>query len=199
MARTKQWMRLIAAVRRRLQTKISDMNPGARPTLRPGDSATFANDEKELGFEFPPLLKRLYGEIGNGGFGPGYGMIGLTGGVPDDLGQTAPESYLALRGNDPEPGWNWPVGLLPICHWGCAILSCIDCEDGNFRMRMFDPNAHSDGDWGDAFFDESLGFEEWIAAWAKGIDLSDRMYGERGPIKRILSARHAAAKLLRDE
>jgi hypothetical protein len=30
-------------------------------------------------------MKRIYAEIGNGGFGPCYALIGWTDGVPDDI------------------------------------------------------------------------------------------------------------------
>jgi hypothetical protein len=179
----------VAAIRRRLKVKITDQR-GANAPLQPADPVEIANDEKRLGFALPPLLKRLYTEIGNGGFGPGYGLIGLTNGVPDDLGKTAPETYGLIRGTSrDDPSWKWPEGLLPICHWGCAILSCIDCTDPNFRMRIFDPNVH-DGDWDACFFDESDGFDIWIREWASGVDLWSAMYGESGHIFQILTARH---------
>jgi hypothetical protein len=132
---------IVAAIRRRLQAKITDMGRASSSGLSPGDSVEIANDEKRLGFPLPPLMKRIYVEIGNGGFGPGYGLIGLTNGVPDDSGNTAPDIYGQLRGADrDDPNWRWPQALLPICHWGCAILSCVDCTDSSFRMRIFDPN-----------------------------------------------------------
>jgi hypothetical protein len=80
--------------------------------------------------------------------------------------------------------WKWPNGLLPICHWGCAILSCADCAD------LFDPNVHHGDDWADSFFEESDGFEMWIRVWASGVDLWELMYGEKGHIAEILSARY---------
>ena len=181
----------VAAIRRRLKTKVADLGGYAPSRLKPADAVEIANDERRLGFPFPPLMKRLYAEIGNGGFGPGYGLIGLTNGVPDDLGQTVPVVYEQLRGaRSTEPGWDWPGGLLPICHWGCAIMSCVDCADGEFRMRIFDPNTHDDrNDWTDCFFEEDVSFEAWMAAWASGVDLWDLMYGEKGKIVQILSDR----------
>ena len=145
-----------AAIRHRLQITIIDMDRLSRPTPpKPGDPNGFASAEQELGLGLPPLLRRLYAEIGNGGFGPGYGLIGLTNGVPDDTGRTAPAIYKESRGEDPDdPAWQWPEALLPICHWGCAIVSCIDCIDTSFRMRIFDPNVF-DKDWRDCFFEES--------------------------------------------
>src|SRR5687767_4174627 len=133
----------IAAIRRRIRTKITDSDG-----FSPADPDGIADDERQFGFAFPPLLKRIYTEIGNGGFGPGYGLIGLSNGVPDDAGNTGPAIYKLFRDGDPEdPHWKWPEGLLPICDWGCAIRSCVDCADPNFRMRIFDPNEHRGDDW----------------------------------------------------
>ena len=153
----------IAAIRRRLQSKITDLGEATYSKFGPGDPVKIADDEKRLGFTLPPLMKRIYIEIGNGGFGPGYGLIGLTNGAPDDTGKIAPEIYNQLRSADrDDPNWKWPHGLLPICHWGCAILSCVDCTDPNFRMRIFDPNVHEKDDWADSFFEESDGFGIWM-------------------------------------
>jgi len=156
--------------------------------LIPGNPIDISNDEERLGFLFPPLMKRIYAEIGNEGFGPGYGLTGLTNGAPDDTGKTAPATYEVFRSRDASE-LNWPMGLLPICHWGCGIVSCIDCIDPNFRMRIFDPNVHEGEDWADSFFEEASGFETWIGAWASGANLWELMYGERGHVRLILSAR----------
>jgi hypothetical protein len=181
---------VIADLRRQLQTKSRDMWPVDR-RLTPADPMRIAKDEVRLGFVFPPLLKQIYLQVGNGGFGPGYGLIGLTNGIPNDLGKTVPELYELFRSSDPnDPTWQWPRGLLPICDWGCAILSCIDCADSNFRMRIFDPNVHEGDDWTDSFFEEAAAFEIWIKEWTSGTNLWDKMYGEDGHIRRILTARH---------
>ena len=183
---------IIPAIRRRLKTKFTDLGGSSHSRLNPSDPVDVAYDERRLGFTLPPLMKRVYAEIGNGGFGPGYGLIGLTNGVPDDTGETGPTIYESFRSADPnEPNWKWPNGLLPICHWGCAILSCVDCADPNFRMRIFDANVHDGDDWVDSFFEESPGFEMWIRAWASGVDLWELMYGEGGHVARILSSRRS--------
>lgn len=85
--------------------------------------------EQTLCFKVPALLKRLYVEVGNGGWGPGYGSSGAWAAPKDDLGETAVRCYVSLRerSTSAEPSWRWPAGLLPLCHWGCAIYSCIDC------------------------------------------------------------------------
>lgn len=177
---------IIAAIRRRLKTKPTDLGQPPRARLIPCSAGDIASDERHLRFRLPPLLKRIYADIGNGGFGPGYGLIGLTNGVPDDTGKTAAAIYDDFRS---AAELAWPDGLLPICHWGCAIYSCVDCLDPDFRMRIFDPNGHGGDDWTDAFFDEPLRFEDWIGSWASGVNLWDAMYGDDGHIARIASAR----------
>ena len=176
---------IIALIRCRLPDGPSSLSaPLARDDV-------LAGDERRLGFNLPALLKRLYGEIGNGGFGPGYGLIGLSGGALDDLGRTAPEIYAALS----QPGADdsdfiWPTGLLPICHWGCAIYSCIACAAPGFPMKIFDPNLHASiNSWDDAFFAEGLSFDEWIEAWARGEDLWEKSYGDDGAVARELLRR----------
>ena len=186
---------IIAAIRRRLETKLTDLGDSWRPTLIPSEPPDFASDERRVGFALPPLMKRLYTEIGNGGFGPGYGLIGLSNGVPDYDGLTAPALYEELRrSSTDEPNWSWPEGLLPVCDWGCAIKSCIDCLDPNFRMRLFDPNVHDGEDWTDSFFVESPSFEAWMTAWASGGDLWNAMYGPEGDVTRILATRSNGLK-----
>jgi len=181
----------IAAIRRQLRKRLTDIGAPRSSHLRPADPEVVASDQPQLGFRLPPLMKRIYIEIGNGGFGPGYGLIGLTNGAPDDTGKTGPDIYAQFRDvHADEPGLRWPHGLSPICHWGCAILSCVDCADTNFRMRVFDPNVYEGEDWAGCLFEESAGFDEWIGDWASGVDLWNRMYGEQGSIAQILSARH---------
>jgi hypothetical protein len=179
-------------------------------TRAPAPTATYAGiaaDEQALGFALPPLLKRLYVKVGNGGWGPGYGLLGLTGGAKDDLGQTAVQGYLSKRVWSPsdEPGWRWPAGLLPLCHWGCAIYSCIDCTKPTFPVVAFDPNGRDAySSWSEALFPECDGFDHWIALWALGRDMWERLYGDGGVIEEAHYARsveeltrHAAADFRR--
>lgn len=49
--------------------------------------------EEALGFALPPLLRALYTQFANGGFGPGYGIFGAIGGF--DVMGTIVDRYLA--------------------------------------------------------------------------------------------------------
>src|SRR4051794_10987024 len=88
------------------------------PTPVPlADPALLQRIEAELGFRLPSLLKRLYLEVGDGCFGPGYGLFGATGHWLSDEPFTLAELYRINHKGD------WPDGLVPICDWGCAIWS----------------------------------------------------------------------------
>jgi hypothetical protein len=176
--------------------RVRQRNP-ANKVLQPAPLLTkdaLHESEIALGFEVPPELKELYCCVGNGGFGPGYGLLGLINGATDDLGNTAVSGYQRLRNEWSNESATWPEGLLPICNWGCAIYSCINCVPPEYEMTVFDPNPHDDScaDWSDAFFPERCSFAEWITLWAKGTDLWARLYGQAGLIAGILLAREAA-------
>jgi hypothetical protein len=183
---------LIDLVHNRLQFRPRDPAQRVLAPAPPITPSLLIASENALGFQVPHELKRLYAEIGNGGFGPGYGLLGLLGGAVDDLGETAVQKYAALREHSTEDGAvPWPLALLPICNWGCAIYSCIDCSTLRYSMEIFDPNPHEDHctHWSDAFFSESCDFYGWIELWATGTDLWERLYGTKGAIYKELEER----------
>jgi hypothetical protein len=129
--------------------------------------------EGKLGFNLPALLARLYTEVGNGGFGPGYGLFGIEGGFTDeDTSLTMPDLYLSWA--HPVPGLldppPWPKGLIPICDWGCNMMSCIDCSaPGESRMIFMSDGTERTP--------ENLTFDQWMEDWVKGVDLFKRATG----------------------
>ena len=126
------WMRnqLIEAIRER----------AARPELRndfahlfgaevsaPAKTAAVDGAERAIGYALHPFHRRLLTEVGNGGFGPGYGLVGLPGGISDVDGRSLVElSRMLLLELSASPPF--PVSFL--CDWGCGVWGCIDCETG---------------------------------------------------------------------
>ena len=166
---------LIAQLSRRAAAPATaaDMHDGPAPAAPypPADAAECAAAEARLRFPLPASVRRVYTAVANGGFGPGYGLIGLIGGAPLDTGDSAISLYERWRDEpDPEdPAWAWPAGLLPVSHWGCAIYSCVDCTRPEAPVIRFDPNGHELGTpWGPAFRPEAASFEEWLGRWAAG-------------------------------
>ena len=97
------------------------VHPAVVKSFPPPTLAALRDAERAMGFALPSLLKRLYLEVGNGGFGPGYGLYGLSGGYrEDDVGDlTFPDLYLVDADSEV-----WPKKLVPICNWGCCMGLC---------------------------------------------------------------------------
>lgn len=149
-------------------SKISNFASCSMPKLAESD---LERSTLELGFEIPHLLVELYKNIGNGGFGPGYGLLGLLNGARDDMGNTAISLYKLNREPDPDDEtWKWPDRLIPICHWGCAIYTCLDCSNEEGLLTTFDPNQYKDN-WDTCFYPTKRNFQSWILAWTQGVDL----------------------------
>lgn len=145
-----------------------DETSGSRQFQPPLCAAALDTVEQVLGFELPHVLRQLYGEVANGGFGPGYGLIGLRGGDPSDMKRDVVGEYHVFRQPDHnDPGRSWPDRLLPICHWGCAIYSCVDCSTPTGAVIRFDPNPVAD-DWTIAWQAERGTLAGWLQSWLDG-------------------------------
>ena len=115
------------------------------PPLTPASPAAVEEAEGLLGHPLSLLLRRLYLEVGNGGFGPGYGILGVRGGHPeipgDDYHHTAVDLYRQARSGSFTAWRRMPAGLLPVCYWGCGIFSLVDCADREATMWAWDPKG----------------------------------------------------------
>jgi hypothetical protein len=134
----------------------------------PAEAVEEAVEEAEdlIGFRLPPLLRRLYLEVGNGGFGPGYGVLGLRGGHRNDTRRAALDLY--REANDTSsPHWSFlPASLLPVCYWGCGIYSFIDCSRTEGPMWGWDPNpGPADRQ---ALFPQPFTLAGWLGRWVRG-------------------------------
>lgn len=126
------------------------------PPVMP-DDVIFA--EKLLGFALPPFLKRVYLEVGNGGFGPGYGLAPLLTPTlfPDEDLDEFPSlvhTTLEFRGYKDK---KWPETLLYICDWGCNIYSSIDCASPSFPIVRTEQTYH--------YGIEASSLEDWLEQW----------------------------------
>lgn len=102
------------------------------PPLKPAAPAAVAEAEEEIGYPLPSLLRRLYLEVGNGGFAPRQGIPGVRGGA--DVGWDWPDITAFHRDARADEQWKaWPW-LVPVLDWGCTIMSLVDCRDPDGRM-----------------------------------------------------------------
>ncbi|MFC3576846.1 SMI1/KNR4 family protein [Streptomyces yaanensis] len=150
----------------RVAEQARNTRPWGWPSLpEPVEEVTLARAEAALGFPLPPLLAALYLRIGDGGFGPEYGLLPLFDSPP--AGEPAAVAqYLANRESGrKDPDWSWPEGVLPISHWGCGMYACVDCRTSQGAVLLYEPNA-DDADH--AWYVDAPGLAQWLRAWLDG-------------------------------
>ncbi len=172
--------RLLAALRERASDLLrsTDCTDVVVPRLFPPiDTERIEVAERALGFHLPALLVEIFTTVGNGGFGPSYGLLGLQEGALDDLQRNALGVYASFRTPDPnDPLWNWPEQLLPIGQLGCAMYACVDCSSNVGPVVWFEPNPHEDGNpWDDSFIALAPSLNDWLSSWLAGEGVFDRV------------------------
>jgi hypothetical protein len=146
--------------RRASETGRIDMKP-VPPLYEAATPALVDAFEQSLGITLPRLLRRIYVEVGNGGFGPGGGLLGLTGGYPDSDGRTLPEKYEDLL---PE---GWREGLLPLFDWGDGAWSAADARTSPGTMVTADECG---------FTETAYDLGSFFSAWTEGADLHAELW-----------------------
>ncbi|GAA0568910.1 hypothetical protein GCM10009546_34600 [Actinomadura livida] len=129
------------------------------PPLTPALGAAVEECEARLGHALPSLLRRCYLELGDGGFGPAYGLepLRLTLRDYEEQQQSWPEAWRPMA-----------RALLPICNWGCGIASYVDITDPSLRMWAIDPNPAPVGHHQDSLFPQHFSMAEWMRRWVEG-------------------------------
>ncbi len=166
----------------------SDGNVFVFTTRPPATAEQVTAAEARLGFILPSFLRRVYLEVGNGGFGPGFGMLSLpTSPAPPeedeggfDLASELDTVLMYELSRRFRTDLSWPTGLLIICYWGCGMASAVDCTKPEAPVIRLDPNwtreeaeprlpedcrtefaaAFEEGCWVEAH-----AFETWLRAW----------------------------------
>lgn len=119
----------------------------------PARPAAIAEAEQVIGFPVPPLLRRLYLEVSNGGFGPG--VLGVRGGFADGTFLDIADLYR----EGPDPSGKVPAGVVLLHDWGCSMWSMVDFRDPSAPMW-----GVNNGD----VFEEDMLLSGWLTAWLEG-------------------------------
>jgi len=111
----------------------------------PATAEQVAAAEGRIGFPLPPLLRRLYREVANGGFGP-------------DTWELVPLAELRPT---------WPGRMVTVMDVGCAMASVVDCSDAAGQVLLMDPNAYAMDD-PRAWSLDAPTLAQWLEAWIDG-------------------------------
>ncbi|MFI6985180.1 SMI1/KNR4 family protein [Embleya sp. NPDC050154] len=139
------------------------------PLFPPATAHQVDEAQSLLGRPLPTLLRRLYTEIGDGGFGPDSGLSSLR------RGNRAPGHVHdwphAIR-DDAEHHRHWapPSSWLHLAYGGCSMewhLSLIAVDD---PVLLYDADGW-EGDWGQNPHDglrHAMPLRRWLSIWANG-------------------------------
>jgi hypothetical protein len=155
---------LINAIRQRTSnpaTRIDLITAGIPRVFEVATNNALNAAEAEMGLPLPLLLKRLYLELANGGFGPGAGLIGVENGHTDPDGRTISRLYLDLRSQ------GWPQNVLPVCDLGDGARSCVD-------MRSSDDSLLTVTSAG--ITRTKFNVCSWLDAWVSGSNMEAEIF-----------------------
>ncbi len=84
----------------------------------------------------PPLLRRVYLEVANGGVGP---FVGIEGRPPDGYSSDGGDSEFTHYHSSQQGEWpadlpRIPPKVLLLCDYGCAMWALLDCRHPEGRM-----------------------------------------------------------------
>ncbi len=119
-----------------------------------------ASAEASIGMPLPLLLRELLIDVGNGGFGPGYGIIGVDVGYHSDLSDIA-GTYQQVCEGWSECGDTWPTGVLPFCEFGSNIFAC-DTNDTSGDVLISTDST---------IVPTTYDLERFFQTWIKGADI----------------------------
>src|SRR5262245_53219906 len=97
-----------------------DQSPSIRPSP-PVAQQAMAAAESEIGFKLPSLLRTLYTDVADGGYGPGRGFIRLAG----EWSLVELAKWTCSSEGDIADD-SWPPRLVQVVSWGCHYMSCVD-------------------------------------------------------------------------
>lgn len=164
---------MIPRILDRVQTEPTSSGPASDRPLPRLSARDIVAAEDLIGVRLPDLVKRLYMEVGNGGFGPGFGLLPLvqTADVPE--GRFAVDCYAQFRQSR-----DWHTSVLPFSSWGCGVISCLDLiGDDDPAVYRFEPNMpdgytvdylHGLPYRGAGLIPERMRLSQWLEEWLSG-------------------------------
>jgi hypothetical protein len=158
---------LVEALRLRLvdPRRRTDVDVRPVPLLPVADRKDVDAAEVSIGHSLPPALRLVLTEVANGGFGPGYGLlgVGLTGHRIDiaDSSLNLPDFYRVQLEEDPE----WKRDQLVIADYGCVIWETVSLTTGEVSTFRGDTGTFEE----QHFEPTGMDVETWLLRWARAL------------------------------
>ena len=123
----------------------------------PATDQEIEDAERTLGFELPPLSKRLYREVGNGGnmLGPAFGIYGVGTGYEHAGQNIVGQSKLLVRDHP------WLENFLLVAEGGCGLCFCVDCNDADYPVYYYNGDEISSSMLDEDYDNEEPPDEGW--------------------------------------
>lgn len=147
---------IFQAIRQRVeQGRSTDLDP-ALPPPAPVSEQDVQRAEAAIGYPLPPLARRIYLELADGGVGPFGGIEGIIDGE-FPLGESTDEP--PGPSDDPDEPPAPPRGVVMFCDFGCAMWALLDCRHPQGQMWWSEEGERHK---------LHLTLPEWFAAWLTG-------------------------------
>ena len=153
---------------------MSFLGYGQHYSFAPVSPAELQDAQEKLGFQLPEFLRQLYAQVGNGGFGPGYGLLALNDKGAKNYHSNLVDWYLQSTTKAP-PGYPpWPRFFVTICDWGDGITSLLNAADALGPIFRFRGDAYADGPWENVIKPEAPSMSVWLEEWLDNKPLFER-------------------------
>lgn len=150
--------------------------PTAMPTgpFPPLALSELERAEQKIGYRLPDLLRRIYTEIGDGGFGPEGGLASLTDGHRPP--GTLTDWHCALTIHDQRPGWAPPRSWFFLTGGGCSMEWYVSLIAVDHPVLLYDADGWVP-EWGQEPHDglryATSSLRHWLWTWADGGNVWD--------------------------
>ncbi|RST03108.1 SMI1/KNR4 family protein [Streptomyces sp. WAC07149] len=141
----------------------------AGPPFPPLTPTEVERAERRLGYRLPELLRRLYTEVGDGGFGPEGGLASLT---PRRVPHwNVPDWPCATTIRDDRPGWAPPKSWFYLTDGGCTMEWYVSLIAVDHPVLLWDADGWSTEDGQgphDGLRYATPSLRQWLWTWADG-------------------------------
>ncbi|MDI2129132.1 SMI1/KNR4 family protein [Yinghuangia seranimata] len=136
------------------------------PVFAPASAADVAAAEQLIGYALPDLLRRVYTEIGDGGFGPDSGLVSLRRGNrrPGDVTDWPSVHTDRAADHDYMPPASW----LHLANGGCTMEWQLSLTAVDNPVLLYDADGWV-SDWGETPHDglrHAMPLRRWLSIWA---------------------------------